>query len=231
MSLRGGAGSASLQDAGAPALLGVVLAGGMSSRFGGEKALHELAGKPMAAWTLEALRPWTAMQVVVANDPTVYGVLQVPGRPDVLPGRGPLGGVLTGLAWAREEGLGGAFVLACDLPLVAADLVGRILSSWPPTTPVAVPESPGPLGFEPLCAGYLDVMIPVVEEILAEGPQPVDAALKRVRVHRVPAPYLGTREELVAAFTNVNTRESARWCESVLRDRMAHAGGEAGRSA
>lgn len=200
-------------------LMGVVLAGGRSRRFGADKALFNLAGRPMAAWALDALKAATALQVVVGNDPRVADALGVPGRPDRLPNRGPLGGLQSGLAWAREEGYGGVFLLACDLPLMSAGLVARILEAWPDDALGVVPESSGPLGFEPLCAGYRVGALPILHELLREGAQPVEAALSRMGAHRIPLARLGSHSELVRAFTNVNTPESAEEAEGLLLQR------------
>jgi molybdopterin-guanine dinucleotide biosynthesis protein MobB len=200
-------------------LLGVVLAGGEGRRFGGEKALFPLAGRPMAAWALDALKPWTARQVVITNDPGVAGSLGIPARPDLVPGQGPLGGLQTALAWAREEGREGIFLLACDLPLVTGELVGRILRRWPPDAAAAVPGSHGPLGLEPLCGGYAVSGIPALEELLQGGARAMDMALDTLGAHRIPRAELGSRDALAVAFTNVNTREMAQLAEGVLRGR------------
>ena len=75
-----------------PGALGVVLAGGRSRRFGGPKALFPVGGRAMAEWALLALKPHTSMQVVVTHDPQVASALGISGRPDRIPGLGPLGG-------------------------------------------------------------------------------------------------------------------------------------------
>ncbi len=200
-------------------LLGVVLAGGGSRRFGGEKALFPLCARPMAGWALEALKPWTVGQVVITNDPGVGASLGVPSRPDLIAGQGPLGGLRTALIWAREEGREGVFVLACDLPLVTADLVGGILRGWPDGAAAVVPGSDGPLGIEPLCAGYAVSALPALELLLEGGVRTMEKALESLRVHRIPSVQLGSRDSLAVAFTNVNTREMARLAEGVLRGR------------
>lgn len=197
-------------------LLGVVLAGGGSRRFGGTKALHPLAGRPMAAWALESLKHWTAGQAVVSHDPEVAGTLEVPGRPDRIPGQGPLGGLHTALAWAREEGMDGVFLLACDLPLVRPGLVERILRRWPPGSMAVVPGSHGPLGCEPLCAAYDVGGLPVLEELLREGHRTMEGALSALGAHIIPPQELGSPEEVSLAFTNVNTVEEARVAERSL---------------
>ena len=200
-------------------LLGVVLAGGGSRRFEGEKALFPLAGRAMAEWALEALKPWTRRQVIITNDAGVAGSLGVPFRPDLIQGQGPLRGLHTALAWAREEGREGIFLLACDLPLVTGELVGRILRRWPEGAAAAVPGSHSPLGFEPLCAGYAVAALPVLEELLEAGVRAMDRALDALGAHRIPQKELGSRDALAVAFTNVNTREMARLAEGVLRGR------------
>jgi len=196
--------------------LGVVLAGGKSRRFGGEKALFPLLGRAMAAWALDALKPWTSKQVVITHDRKVAEALGVPGRPDRIPGLGPLGGLLTALTWAQEGGQEGVFLLACDLPLVTEDLVGRILRRWPSDSRAVVPGSHGPLGFEPLCAGYEVVGLPGVEELIRAGKRSMESALDQMGAFRIPPCELGSQEELALAFTNVNTLEMAHRAEEVL---------------
>ena len=49
-------------------ITGAVLAGGEGRRMGGiDKGLVPLAGKPLVAWALDALRGQTAVQLINAN--------------------------------------------------------------------------------------------------------------------------------------------------------------------
>jgi molybdenum cofactor guanylyltransferase len=197
-------------------ILGVILAGGRSRRFGGEKALFPLAGEPMASWALRALRSHTARQVVISHLPEVARALDVTRMEDQYPDRGPLGGLHAGLVRAREEGREGVFALACDLPLVGPDLVGRILSAWPAGAPGAIPESPGPLGFEPLCAVYGVECLAGVEEAVLSSGRSMEEVVRRLGAFMIPMEVLGGAEELAVAFTNVNTPASARRAEDLL---------------
>jgi molybdopterin-guanine dinucleotide biosynthesis protein A len=198
----------------------VVLAGGESRRFGGEKALAELGGRAMARWALEALAPWTARQVVIARDPEVMRALGVSGRHDLIPGQGPAGGLLTGLSWAAEEGREGIFLLACDLPLVSAELVRRILVRWPAGSAAAVPGSYGPRGLEPLCGAYSAGALPVVRSLLEEGRRFMVDVLEALGAFRIPPDELGTPEDLDLAFLNVNTVEARRSADEALRRKI-----------
>ena len=198
-------------------ILGVVLAGGESRRFGSNKALFPLHGRAMAEWALGALKPWTSSQVVVTNDGKVAETLGIPGQPDRIPGLGPLGGLHTALSWAREEGRGGVFLLACDLPLVSQELIGRILQKWPDDSPAVVPGSYGPLGFEPLCAGYDVSGLLDVEDLIETGSYSLEGALTKMDAYFISPAELGSREELAVAFTNVNTGDTAQWAEGLLR--------------
>ena len=80
-------------------ILGVVLAGGRSSRFGSDKALAELGGKPLLAHAVERLGAWCD-DVVVAGRETAAarGIADWP-RPDM----GPLGGIATTPVINRPE--------------------------------------------------------------------------------------------------------------------------------
>jgi molybdenum cofactor guanylyltransferase len=75
---------------------GYVLAGGESSRMGRDKALLELAGKPLLRHAVIKLRR-VCMDVRVLSANPEHG-LDAPIVPDVHPGCGPLGGMEAALA-------------------------------------------------------------------------------------------------------------------------------------
>ncbi|MBO9602152.1 MAG: molybdenum cofactor guanylyltransferase [Novosphingobium sp.] len=120
-------------------ILGVVLAGGRSSRFGSDKALAELGGKPLLAHAVERLGAWCD-DVVVAGRETAAarGIADWP-RPDM----GPLGGIAAGLRHAEAEGFESALTCSVDsfdLPADLPELLGEppcyladqpVIGHWP----------------------------------------------------------------------------------------------------
>jgi len=137
-----------------------------------------------------------------------------------------LGGLQTALEWAGELGNERILLLACDLPLVTPALIGRILHEWPPGVHAVVPESPGPLGYEPLCAGYGVAGLPLLEAVIRSGGRSMESGLEALGAHRIPLNRMGNEEELAVAFTNVNHVDRADEVEKILRLGTAR-GGEA----
>lgn len=106
----------------------IILAGGVASRMGGEKALRLLRGRTLLSHALE-LAAGAASRVVVAAGPREYelpaGVIRVADA-DEFSGAGPLAGILAGLESARGSF---ALLLACDLPNLPAALLNRLMES------------------------------------------------------------------------------------------------------
>ena len=110
---------------------GVVLAGGLSRRFGGDdKCLRELAGRSLLTRVVERARPQVEPMVLNANgDPARYAGFGLPVAADVVTGFvGPLAGVLTGLEWALDNAPGCRIIASfpCDAPFLPRDLVSRL---------------------------------------------------------------------------------------------------------
>jgi molybdenum cofactor guanylyltransferase len=96
---------------------GAVLTGGASRRMGTDKALLEVDGRALALRVADALRAAGASRIVaVGGDLERLQALGLEAVPDLHPGEGPLGGILTALAATDQDVV---VVLACDLP--AAD--------------------------------------------------------------------------------------------------------------
>ncbi len=135
-------------------VLGVILAGGMNERYGGvPKALETVAGVRIADRASKAMRAAAASAVLIANDPDTFSTLGLPMRPDIRPGFGVLGGILTAINWAEEERCRGELVAACDMPFLSAGLLMRLARGARPEEAV-VPASDSRRGMEPLCAFY-----------------------------------------------------------------------------
>lgn len=115
-------------------LLGVILAGGQARRLGGgDKALRELAGKPLLAHAIERLTPQVDQIIINANgDPAQFDSFPAPVVADTVEGfAGPLAGVLAGLEWAAENAPGCEWIVTCatDAPFFPQDLAARLLAA------------------------------------------------------------------------------------------------------
>lgn len=191
-------------------LLGAVLAGGDSRRFGRDKAAEVIGGKPLAVRAAATLATVFEQVVIVSSrEPVAPGWRHVP---DLRSGLGPLAGIEAALTHAEALDLDGAFVLACDMPLVDAASVRRLLESIG-TSPACAPVRAGDPGFEPLCAVYRVSCLESISEALGEGALAVHRAFTR----------LGGRTVTVSddRFVNVNSTEDAKRAEAALgaRDR------------
>lgn len=107
-------------------ILGLVLAGGKSSRFGSDKALAEFDGHTLLARAVDTLSGYCEFVVVVGR-----GTAPAPCIPDwPHPGMGPLGGIAAGLHHALDVGF--ETVLTCGVDsLELPDDLANLLSPAP----------------------------------------------------------------------------------------------------
>ena len=120
-------------------LLGAIIAGGQSRRFGSDKALALFDGRPLIDHVAQGLRRQADHLVMCGRD--WPGLESVPDRP--APGLGPLGGLCGALAYADTHGFDAVLTAGCDvlpIPDSLADRLGegpscvagqRLLGLWP----------------------------------------------------------------------------------------------------
>ena len=109
-------------------IAGVILAGGASPRMGGgDKSLCLVAGRPILAHVIERFSSQVDALALNANgDATRFASFNLPVLPDPLRDLGPLGGVLAGLRWARDQECTYLVTVACDTPFFPRNLVERL---------------------------------------------------------------------------------------------------------
>lgn len=112
-------------------MIGVVLAGGRSTRLGQDKVRLRLPGdgRDMLALTADLLAACTDGVVISCRAPDAgEETLALPGIrsiPDAKPGLGPLGGVWSALRELRQPIL----VLSCDLPFMDVPTLRRLIDA------------------------------------------------------------------------------------------------------
>lgn len=104
-------------------ILGAVLAGGRSTRFGSDKALALLDGQTLLAHAVDRLSGWCNSVVVVGRDKA-----PVPALPDwPAPDMGPLGGIAAALRHASANGFAAVLTVGVDSLGLPDDLPARLM--------------------------------------------------------------------------------------------------------
>jgi molybdopterin-guanine dinucleotide biosynthesis protein A len=197
------------------AVFGVLLAGGLGRRMGGDKFLRQLNGRPLLAHVIERASSQVAGLVINANgDPARFATFALPVAADVVEGfAGPLAGILTGLEWVRAHALGCAWVMsfATDTPFLPRDLVARLMEQVrSERAEIGCAASGGRT--HPVFGLWPVALAPSLREALTiEGMRRIDAWTARYRVATVDFP-----SEPYDPFFNVNKPEDLEEAERLL---------------
>jgi len=197
--------------------VGIVLAGGRSSRMGGvPKAMMPLAGKPLLAHVIDRLAPQVA-DLALSGDPASPDLMAF-GRaiePDPVPDyAGPLAGLLAGLNWARANHPLTKWLLsaACDTPFLPCDLGARLLEAAPDGETIALPSSGGRL--HPVAGLWPVFLADDLAHHLTSDPGSIQAFVAR-HPHAVLDFTIPDGRD---PFLNINTPEDLRRAETLMRE-------------
>jgi molybdopterin-guanine dinucleotide biosynthesis protein A len=203
----------------------IILAGGQSSRFGSNKALALLAGKPLVSHVTERLSHIADETLVViglgerradyeAVLPSSAKVMN-----DCQEGKTPLIGIVTGLQAVSSEY---AFICACDLPFVNERVV-ELLFRRASGADAAIPRWNGG-HIEPLEAVYRTAStLGAARETLAVSGQPLRVMIGKL----AQVVYVSVEDEVskldseVRTFFNVNSREDMETAEQLLNKTLS----------
>jgi molybdopterin-guanine dinucleotide biosynthesis protein A len=148
-----------------------ILAGGLSTRMGRDKALLKLGGMTMLARIRAAANDFSDSDSFSARVRVI--------RKDRVLRCGPLGGIVTALCSSKAQAV---LFLACDMPLVSPALLERVVRASRGGERTAFVSQNGRLGFP--CLLPRDAA-PIVEEQIAIGEFSLHVLAKRLRAHRL----------------------------------------------
>jgi molybdopterin-guanine dinucleotide biosynthesis protein A len=164
--------------------------------MGRDKALLPYGSGALAQHAARAAA-LAAGSATLVGDPVRYGGLGFPVIPDLHPGEGPLGGILTALAHTNAEW---NLVTACDMPRLTPELLRGLLEQAESSgAGVLVPSAEGG-AIHPLCAVYARQAFPALNDAFTRGIRSVKEALRATG-----AVFVSVAQ--AEMFQNVNTPE------------------------
>ncbi len=182
-------------------MTGIILAGGRNLRMGENKAFLTIQGERLIDRTQALLVQLFEEILLVTNSPLDYLGLKVRTVADLLPGKGSLGGIYTGLFHASASH---AFVVACDMPFLNRPLI-QYLQGLAKGYDIVIPRTPD--GLQPLHAIYSQRCLPFMEKLLQRDNLRILDFFPKVRKREVlPEEMLPFDPEL-KSFMNINTPE------------------------
>ncbi len=190
----------------------MIQAGGESKRMGQNKALLPFRGQPLIERVVKRLQPYSDELILTANRPELFQFLDLPSYPDLITGKGALGGLYTALSAARHPVVA---VVACDMPFVNPLLLAAerdLLTSG--ERDVVIPFSTE--GREPLHAVYRkDACLPAIRRALDENRLRMDSWFSDVKVREMSLDEVSAFDPEFRSFMNVNTPEEFRQAEQL----------------
>jgi len=198
----------------------IILAGGFSKRFGQDKCLIDLVGKPFVLHVVDRVSSVVDEKVIVVGSNALRETLSGLFKPkirvviDKYEGQSPLVGALTGFESVDAEY---SLLLPCDTPFVSREIVALLLDLCVNKGAV-VPRWPN--GYiEPLQAAYnTKFAIEAAKKALNEGKRNLSSMINNMSgVRYVSTLVFQQLDPKLLTFFNVNTVEDLKRAESMLR--------------
>ncbi|MBI5580763.1 MAG: molybdenum cofactor guanylyltransferase [Deltaproteobacteria bacterium] len=191
---------------------GVILAGGLSTRYGGEnKAFLKVGGVRILDHLFDLFSELFNEIILVTNRPRDFLEWDALIVTDVFPVRSSLTGIHAGLFYASHPF---AFFSACDTPFLKKEIVETVLSEIEPGADLVLPRTSA--GYEPLCAAYSRRCLKPAEDHLQANKLKIQQALKNCRIKTIPEDRLREKDPGLVSFFNVNTPQDLAQAEQML---------------
>jgi len=179
----------------------IILVGGKNLRLGSSKALEIIGGKSLIERVVERVK-LVSIQTLIVTSPE-QPALPVAGEVEVLvdlyPGRGPLGGIYTGLLASSSSH---SIVVACDMPFLNIELL-RYMIQLSQGFDAVVPRL-GEGKAEPLHAVYSKGCLDNMKTQLEHNQLSVSRFLNTVRVRYVERTECQRLDPQLLTFFNIN---------------------------
>ena len=182
----------------------IILAGGKSLRLGRSKLLETIEGKSLIQWVVDRLAILST-EIIIA---TAHGeaipcssAVRIKTVADIYPGKGPLGGIHSGLIASSSPR---AIVVGCDTPFLSVSLL-EYMAQISSTFDIVVPRIKDKL--EPLCAVYSKNCVAPIQELLEQDERQIRRLFSMVKVKYVEEDEINRFDPEHLSFFNINSQD------------------------
>ena len=193
----------------------IVLAGGRGSRLGRNKVQIRVGKRSLYRWVLYRIG-FIEGEVIVVVGGGGSSVGPFAGHKvvtDIYLGKGPLGGVFTGLRASKTLY---NLVVACDMPFLNQALMSHMIK-LAPGFDMVIPRLDGLL--EPLHAVFSRSCLAPIEQMIQQDNLSVYQLLSLVKVRYVEADEIDRFDPEHLSFFNVNTKTDLERARELVRRR------------
>ena len=181
----------------------IILAGGKNLRLGNvkSKALQPVGGKSLIECVAERVRPLSNQIIIVTSREqfNLMAVCRAEILVDLYPGKGPLGGIYTGLLAAHSSH---SLVVACDMPFLNTELLGYLIKLSADFDAVIPMLGEGKT--EPLHAVYSKNCLDSMKTQLDRNELAIDSIFSTVSVKYVKRAECQRLDPQLLSFFNIN---------------------------
>jgi len=180
-------------------MTGIILSGGKSLRMGENKAFIEIEGVPIIQRIYTLFKELFHEVIIVTNQIELFKKFDSKIYSDLLPNKGALGGLYTGLFFSNFHY---SFCVACDMPFLNKSLVQYLIKRIGDED-VIVPRTKD--GLQPLHAIYSKNCLDPIKEIIEQGKFKIIDIYHRVQVKIIEEADFISLDPFRDSFINVNT--------------------------
>jgi molybdopterin-guanine dinucleotide biosynthesis protein A len=180
---------------------GIILAGGKNLRLGRNKALEKIGGVTIIERVVNSLTPVISQLIIVTSDGKNH-LIPIPFAKfvaDIYPGKGPLGGIYSGLSASNTEL---SIAVACDMPFLNTRLLQHMVE-FSPGYDAVVPVLRKSF-FEPLHSIYSINCLSIIKNHIETGQLSIRAFLSEANVRYINEDECRKYDPDLLSFFNIN---------------------------
>ena len=186
----------------------IILAGGNSIRMGQNKAFVPIDGVPIITRIHTLLTELFDEVIIITNQNDLFKNLDSRIYADLLPDKGALGGLYTGVFFSSFDY---SFCVACDMPFIKGSLVQFLIRNRDNADAV-VPRTSD--GLQPLHAIYSKGCLDAMRRVIDQGKYKIIDFYNLVKVKILEESDFLYLDPLKESFMNVNTPEELRFAKA-----------------
>lgn len=184
----------------------IILAGGKSTRFGSNKAMYKIEQKPMLENIVEKLSAFFDKIYIIGNEKQKLKEVngQIKFLTDIIPDKGPLGGLYTGLSKTDSQY---NYLQACDMPFICEEYL-NFMKGY-------ITEDSNYGAYIPVKDGYLEPFVGVynksikkdILKLIEKDQLNFDYLFNKINIKKIPEEEIEKVADPEKIFFNINRKK------------------------